>query len=361
MNARKLIILLVLAGALVVAAALVLGKQQRVTSAETEISTPAVVGLQGKINDVRHLSISQSNLRTDIELDKDGVWRVKQLTGYPADLSKIRQYLYQLASAKRIERGTADPEMFSRVRLSDDTGVRIKGAGTEDAPVFDVVIGKFDRTLKGTFLRVHDENQSWLVSEKLTPEVTDLFWVDPVIVNVERSRIWQIRLGHEGLPPVEIDRERPAADFLLKNIPEGKELTGVYDIYSIATAVENMRLSNVAKSDALPDAVKTTAHFLTIDGLELEVRIAPGKVRGTHWAQVEARFLPEAIIDTEEAKKLSKKPEEVQKEVAEINARVGGWIYILDDFPYKLMTRRMDEVTKPITTEKDKKKAAGAK
>lgn len=357
MSGRKLMFLLAVAAALVAAAVLVLGKQQRATSAQKEISTPAVAGLQGKINDVRHLSISQSNMLTDVELGDDGVWRVKQLTDYPADISKIRQYLYQLASAKRLERGTANPEMFSRVQLSDAAGVRIKGAGVGDAPVFDVVIGKFDRTLKGTFLRRYDEDQSWLVSEKLTPEVTDLFWVDPVIVNVERSRIWQIRLDHQGRPPVEIDRERPAADFLLKNIPHGMELTSVYDIYSIATAVENMRLSNVAKADTLPDPVTTTAHFLTIDGLELEVRIAPGKVRGTHWAQVEARFLPEAILESEEAKKLGKKPEEVQKEVAEINARVGGWIYILDDFAYKLMTRGMDEVTKPITAEKDKNPA----
>lgn len=359
MSGKKLLLLLVLAVAVIAAALVAVGRKQKETAGNEDVSRATVPGLSEKLNAVRHLTFSRGGVQTDVYTDAEGAWHVQQLSNYPADVKEIRKFLYLLASSKRMEKKTADPDLLPRVHLSEDTAVKVTGMETDDAPpLFNVLIGKRDENFQGTFLRDAGDNQSWLVSEKLAVEPANLAWVDKEILRIDHARIWKIRLAHEGGLVVEIDREKPAGDFVLNTIPKGKELSAHYDIYTVSTAVENMKFANVAKAEALPDPVKTTAHFLTIDGLELEVRIAPGAVKGMHWATVSARFLPEAILESEEAKKLSKTPEEVQKEVAAINARTQGWVYVLDEFPYKLLMKTMEDFTKPIKAPKDDKKAS---
>lgn len=346
MSPRKLLVMAVIALGLVVSAASVLNKQQ--VSTEMPVEQKTVPALAAKLNEVQRLSVSRADEATDIHLGTDGVWRIAQLKDYPADTAKIRQFLYRLSTSVRKERKTANPDLFKRLSLTDNAAVRAQ-AFTKDAdkPIVDILVGKKEVTFGGTYLRDYGENQSWLVSEDVTLHPAALTWVDEVILNVNRARIWKLRIQHKGKPVVEIDRLNPGGDFTLKNIPEGKELSTHYAIYTVATAMENMKLANVVKAKALPAPVTTTVHFLTLDGLEVQVEIAPeGTAVGQHWAKVSARFVPEAILDGEQAKALSNPPEQVQKEAEAINARTSEWIYKLSEFSFKLFVSTMDDLTK---------------
>ncbi len=346
MSPRKLAVMAVVALGLVVATASVLNKQNVRT--ETPIEQKTVPALSAKLNEVRRLSISRADEATDIHLGEDGVWRISQLKDYPADTAKIRQFLYRLSTSVRKEMKTANPDLFKRLSLTDNAAVRAQAfLKDEEKPLLDILVGKKDETFGGTYIRNYADNQSWLVSEDIALHPVALSWVDEVILNVNRARIWKIRIQHKGKPVVEIDRLNPGGDFTLKNIPDGKELTAHYSIYTVATAMENMKLANVAKAKILPAPVITTVHFLTLDGLEVQVEIAPeGTVMGQHWAKVSARFVPEAILDTEQAKSLSNPPEQVQKEAEAINAHTSEWIYKLSEFSFKLFVSTMDDLTK---------------
>lgn len=351
MSKKALVILLAMAAVLGIAATQVTRTQQSEMTEEAQQAT--VPGLKDKLNAITHLRFTRGDNVTDLVATEDGVWQVEQLKDYPADREKIRQFLYRLSSSTHLEKKTADPALLSRIRLSDKTALRavgMAGKSGEESPAFDILIGKYDDVFRGTFLRAQGDEQSWLVSENLKAEPEALYWVDPVIVNIDRARVWKIFLKSEGKPAVEIDRINPGGDFTLKNILVGKELTAHYDIYTISTALENMKLANVAKAEKTPDAVKTIARFEMLDGLVITVEIAPGLVKGTHWAKVSARFDPVLVVDSEEAKKLAKSPEDVQKEVEEITAQTGQWIYILSEFPYKLLTKTMDDLTKKVTS-----------
>lgn len=354
MSSKKLLVLTIIAVLLGVAAVKVLGKQEQAT----EVMEQAAVapGLEEKIPGIDHLIFTSAKQSSDVVLGEGGAWGVKQLDGYPADKHKIRQVLYRLAASKRMEKKTSNPDLLGKLSLSDDLAMRIQlFAKGEEKPLLDILTGDGDKTFKGTYIRAAGDNQSWLVSEDLTYGSAPLGWVDEVIINLDRARVWQIRINHKGLPPVEIDRKTPGGDFLLKNLPENaNQDASHYDVYTVGTALENMKLANVAKADALPDAITTTAHFLTVDGLEVQVDIAPEKIEGQHWAKVSARFVPEAIQESAEAKKLSKKPEEVQQEAEAINARTSGWIYKLAPTPYKQLMKTMDDFAekKPSTPDK---------
>lgn len=354
MSGKKLTLLLLAAGALIAASAFVLTRQKEDTAFESAGADYAVPGLSDKINALTSMTVGKADAEVALYADEQGVWRVRQLSDYAANRKKIRQFLFQLAASKRIEKKTADPALLSRISLDDKAGIRVKAqAKGEEKPVFDVVIGDYDGAFKGTFLRNHGEDQSWLVSDKLAPEANEIYWVLTEILHVDRARIWQVHFKHEGKPDVEIVRKNPGGDFLLKNIPSGRKATSNYAIYTLSTGLEGLRFVNVAKAEKLPDPVTVVATFLTLDGLQVEIRLAPGSVKGMHWAQVEARFVPEAIQEDEQAKKLSKSPEEVQKEAEAINARTRGWIYMLEDYFYALFQRTMDEMLQPV--EKDKK------
>lgn len=349
MKGARLLTMVVIAGAVAGAAAVVIGRQSAEVAADRELSGPVAPGLQEKLNGVRHLQVSNPKTQSDIRMVTGNHWVVEQMSNYPADTQKIRQFLYQLATSVRQEKKTASPELFGEINLTDGLGVRVQAFEQEGQPaLFDLMFGLYDRTFHGTFVRGREDTQTWLASGQLEPKVEPLSWIDPLILDLNRSRVWSMRLVHEGKPEVSIRREKPAGDFTLDHIPKGRELSAHYDIYTVSTAMERMRLANVAKGAALPDPVKTRAYFRTMEGMEVEVDIAPGRIAGTHWAKVQARYFPQDALTDEAAVKLSKTPEEVKKEVDEINARTADWVYILDDGSYRLLTKTMEDVTQPL-------------
>lgn len=328
MPPRKLTLLTILTVLLGVTAAVVLNTQERNISAIKPVAV--VPELKEKIARVDRLIFTSAKHASDVLRGEDGVWRVKQLEGYPADMRKIRQLFYRLEASKRMEKKTADPELLHKLSLSDDRAMRIRlYAKGEEKPLLDLLTGDGDPTFKGTYVRAAGDTQSWLVSEDLTYGSAPIGWADEGILNLDRTRVRRILLTHRGRPPLELERKHPREAFRLVQPPKSAARIDDTALRGLTEALENLKFVTVAKAGKLPGEVKTTARFLTADGLEVQVELASQKGKGQHAARISARLVPENAGSPSKT---------ARKEAETIRATTSGWIYTLSPTAYAALT-----------------------
>jgi len=119
-------------------------------------------------------------------------------------------------------------------------------------------------------------------------------------------------------------------DFRVAGIPAGRELSYPGVANGVASALADLQLEDVQTRDALgADPGKpVVARFVTTNGLVVEASAwrLPDGTRVTFSASGEG---------------------EAEKEAADLNARLGGWVYTLPSYKTEQLTRRLQELLAP--------------
>lgn len=272
MSRSKLILPAVVA-AIAVGAAL-WSTQTRRPVQEADAATPLVPGLQQKLNDVTALRVIGPGNATLATIERgDAAWTLKERAGYPVDTAKVRDLLVALAGAKRVEQKTASPELYGKLGVADiaqadatGTQVEVDGLG---APV-QVILGQNVARGTGTFVRTAGEAQSWQIDGNVAVERAPAKWLQPEIVDIAPARIEAVSIKPAEGAAIEIARAdgKGASDFVLKNLPKGREAESEFGADAAAGLLSGLRLDDVAPAaDAAPgDAKVTTATFHVEDG-----------------------------------------------------------------------------------------------
>ena len=115
MNAKTL-------SALAVAAAVALGAAIWINNANAPISEesakdkPLLPGLRDELNKVDGFALSGAGGKPLVTLKRGGDdWQVAERAGYPADVGKLREYLYKLADAKVLDTKTSSPKRYAEL------------------------------------------------------------------------------------------------------------------------------------------------------------------------------------------------------------------------------------------------------
>jgi hypothetical protein len=235
----------------------------------------------------------------------------------------------------------------------------VDGAGQSIA---QIIVGehrpaKGDPTRTEYFVRVPDEERSWLVLGTLPDaagEVVD--WLERLVVRVSGPRIARVRVTHQDGELVTAERRSPGdEDFGYAELPEGAELDGLWRINDIGRLLTDLELDEVKAADAV-DETTPVAQVVTetYDGLRVRMLVWGSKTEPL--ARLSAEFDGSLVQDFagETPPADLKTPEEVRQEVENLNARWKDWVYVLPGYKYDYVTRRQDDMIK-----KPEAKAAG--
>lgn len=264
-----------------------------------------------------------------IRKSADG-WVAGDRDDYPADVAKVRALLLAMTDAKIVETKTANPEMFGRLGVNDpeddmSEGVRIV-AGGGDAD-YGIILGKAAQS-GFRYARRQDEGQAWLIDQDVDIPATAGEWLSPQLIDIDGARVRAVTITHADEETIRIRKEsEDDIDFEVVDVPEGRELSYATVANGIAGALNDLELDDVREGTALSDAVLT--EFETFDGLTVLIRTA--KVDEENWISVNAAG-----------------DEAVAEEAAAINARVEGWHYRIADYKADLLTRRWEDMLKPL-------------
>lgn len=395
MNTKNLTILAVVAAIAVVAAVVALRSDKTSESTAAPMVAPAgakaaaspVLGdLASKANDVTGITVKTATGETHVEL-RDGQWRVKEKSDYPADKTKVRQMLFELVSLRDWSERTSRPDLYKSLGVEDiDTkpaDAAAKPPATPQAPeaeashamqltltdksgstVASAIVGntKWGQSgADGVYLRKPGSPASYFASGKLDVPRDPLAWINNEFADIARDRVRSVTLTPRE--NAEADRivvagEKPGdGPFSVRNLPANKVLKEPGLPETLVSGLVKASFEDVSKADAIDFAGTGAEGKAGQPGASVDVRTWDGlivhadttKQNDRWWWRLTASADPDPYKEGEgDAAKPKRTADEVKKEVDELNAKWSGWAF--SPFSYKagaFAKKMSDEVKEP--------------
>ncbi len=367
MKKNHLIGLAVVAALAVAGAVAVSVTSRPTTSDEPAASARVFPSLAGHLNDVARVILARKAETINLVKAGDG-WQVAEKYDYPADFKKVRKLLVDLAELRPLEQKTSNPSLFPDLQLEDLSApdaksvlVTLKGADGKD--LLATYIGKQRFAAAGTgndavYVRAANQNQTWLAKGQLGVEQGPVNWLDRELADVAHERVRKVTVTQPDGASLTVSRDKVAdAHFTLAAVPKGKKPKSEFDVDQEASPLESLQFDDVRPAADVPapaDGKAGSAEFTTFDGLTVHVDLLP-KDKDT-WLRFQASYAAPAAAPSDDDAKAGKlkKPEDVQKEAASLNAKAKGWVYKLPDWKVGNLRKKTADLVED--EKKDEKK-----
>lgn len=365
MRAKTLVILALIAAAAILGAALL----ERGSAPEPSLSDGGMLypGLADNLNAVERLELDgpEEDQLVTLERTESG-WIVVEKAGYPADAGKIRQLLLRLSEASIAETKTANPDLYSRLGVSDPGASEGSGTLLAIGPPADIrlIVGNRDSRAGGTYVRREGEGQSYLVDADIGPERDPVDWVERKIFDIDSALIREVRVTHaDG----EILRLMRVGDQMVAvGVPEGRELSSPGAPRPMTRLLSPLLVDDVAPMEGFDDEPAATIDFHLDDGRRITARA---------WHREDARWIafhvgldpapeqPTVPAPAQEPPATGSQPEAPDEapagdaapleradpqDVARDDAALAGWVFQIPAYKYDQVVRRMEDLLNPV-------------
>lgn len=287
MNTHKLAVMG--AVAVVALAAALWSTGTRTPVQEATVSQPLVPGLEADLNDVSTVRVRGPGDQVLATLVRgEGGWGVQERDGYPADVSKLRDYLLKLAQARRVEEKTANPELYYKLGVEpmtapDAFGTQLELDGIE--PPLRLIVGRNVPRGSGTYVRFAEQPQGWEANADLAVERLPANWLLKDLVDIQPGKITRIQVQPAEGPAIRVERAEGSAggEFRLAEVPRGRKPASEFVADAIAGFLSGLKLDDVRPAAQVePPPKPQVATFTLEDGQEITV--TSWQVDGKTWA-----------------------------------------------------------------------------
>ncbi|TNJ34352.1 DUF4340 domain-containing protein [Arenimonas terrae] len=290
-------------------------------------------GLEARLESLDRLQVRGAGDQVLVEIVKtDGRWRMPARQDWPANQREISRALFRLSQARRQEAKTANPERHARLGVEAVAAADAKGAELQlsgGGEPLRLTIGRNHPSLGGSYARIGDEAQVWLLDVDVGPARNPVDWLDRRLLDLPLARVAEVRIApaqgrafrltRAGDDRFSLDGQPSAA---LANPDDGNATAGV---------VEQLVLDDVAADSGA--AAGQTAVFESVDGLRITIAAWRDDGGGT-WARLaveldEARaqawFANEPVAPTMDAAAQSDATPDAGERLKSLRAKVERW------------------------------------
>jgi hypothetical protein len=370
-----------------------------------EATTYLAPELRDHVNDVSRLVVTGAGSKKQATLERGANgWTLAEKAGYAVDTGKLRELLLKLADAKKVEQKTSNKDKYATLGVEDVEAKDAKGLQVELdglAQPLKLIVGNTNPRDGGTFVRRVGDAQSWLASGALTVEKDAADWLKKDLLDIAASRIASVTIAHADGKVVRVAKDAEGdANFKLADIPKGREAGAEFSVNGLASTLAGLRFDDVvAAKDAPPDDKALKARYAAFDGLVVDATAwqkdgkdyaqfvasldASQADKGIAAAQAKAKAefdsasaakaatpkdadaakdakpvdVPiEPLAVSDPAKDRTQRLAASNKEIADLNARLSGWTYVLPAYKYTSIDKSIDDLLKPL----DEKKPAAS-
>lgn len=319
------------------------------------------------VNSVAEITVRDANHTTRLVKQGD-LWVVASSDGYPANFEKVKSMVLELASLRILEQKTNQPEKHARIGLAgveeaDSRAVEIDLSAEDGSGLAAILIGDEGKggVAAARYVRLRDEDQSYLVAGTLDYAAEAREWMDNSIADIQPERVVEVSVAPEGAERFTLSRlvgEQGA--LMLEEIPEGFEERSRATTESMSTFLSQLRFDAVADAGKYADApVAFEAHYLTREGVD--VTVTGYEIDGETWVGFAAehsasREIDDARLPTIPAAAMIMGPGAEQPEPTEfsgpevaaaLNARAAGWLYQVPSFKLSIVDRERSALVQP--------------
>lgn len=270
-------------------------------------------GFEARVEQVDAIEVAGAGGGVLVRLEKhEGQWRMPAKLDWPGNQREISRALFRLAAAKRIEAKTADPARHARlgveaVASAEAKGVELRVYGGGE-PV-RLVVGDNHPGLGGSYVRLGDDPQAWLLDEDVAPARNPVDWLDRRLLDIPLARVESVRVAPAQGRAFTLSRVE--GGFSLDGLPVAA-MGNPDDGNATAGFPDQLAFDDLAADDGTDATLVAT--FTSVDGLSVTVSawrrelqtwarlsVALDEVAARDWYAAEARREAEAARAAAEA------------------------------------------------------------
>ena len=158
----------------------------------------AVPGFATRVEAIDDIELRGAGGEVLLHIEKvDGTWVMPDRDGWPANQREVSRALFRLGQARRIEAKTRNPALHARLGVEDvaspgakGTELRLQGGGE---PVH-LVVGNNHPSLGGSYVRIGDDPQAWLLDQDIGPAREPTDWLDRRLLDIPMARVEEVRV-----------------------------------------------------------------------------------------------------------------------------------------------------------------------
>ena len=347
-------------------------------------------GLVDRINDIAKIEVMDRDGELTV-VHREDRWVIEQADNYPASFDKIKKVAVAVADLKLLSTKTSNPSLYNKLGVENPEGEQAKSRritlrDSADKELASMIVGN-RRTSSapgnspGYYIRLPGQEQALLVEGDLNIGVTPGDWIDAEIIDIDSKLVREVEIVHPDGSKVLLSREKGKEDFLLADIPEGKEAQSTYTLNRAGSILDNIRADDVRSAQGFDFPQEfTVATVRTYNGLT--ARITGVTVDDDNWARFEFDYQPPAtqeevkpVTDTApegnesrvkeagaektvapdapEAESEDKKDQIDEEQVELLRQKTAGWVYKIPSYKFDLFTRKLDDLVKDIEPEEE--------
>ncbi len=245
-----------------------------------------------KAADIARIRIVEPKSTLTLSRKEEG-WVIAERDGFPADLTKVREFVLKAISLKIAQSEPIGEKDRARLNL-DASATQLEFAGADDKPLAKVLIGRKlfrsepenpEKALgDGRFVMLPGDDASvYMVPDPLLQAAAkSAEWIDKRAFQIEKAKTLEVRYaGGDGW---RLERAAENASWRLANQRPGEKLDS--SRANAATySLSLLDLADVAPKDASPETTgldqPTRLDATTFDGLSYMVRV--GKLAGENY------------------------------------------------------------------------------
>ena len=254
-------------------------------------------GLDAQLDDVAEIRLRKAGPAATVTMHRatTGRWTVQERGDYPADLSKIRKLLLELADAKIIEEKTSNPANYAILGVEGPTGPASSGVELSiitQGSTRTVIVGK--PAGGGSFVRRGGAAQSFVIEPPIAVESDVRDWIDQALLSIPVDKIHSVRVQLADGSGYSISRQPSAAapgatapgSFTLDAVPKGREAAEPATIAPSPTSYTGVTADDVAAAAGIDFSMPSTCDIKLLDGstYTLSGTVAADK----HWLKATA-------------------------------------------------------------------------
>lgn len=358
------------------------------TAHQTKTSIePLFPELAAEVNDIDRVTVIGAGLHTVATLSRrSSGWVLEEAGGYAADWEVLKKLLGSLAQARIVEVKTANADYFSRLGVADvgdpqSSAVLIRLHHADQ--VRGLLIGSAASERDGQYVRLEGGEQALLIDQRLDVAAEMRHWLDRKIIDLAAAEVVEVSITHADGEAIVVRKvSADDNDFVLQDIPKDRQAQSTWTINALGGSLSDVRLEEVVPEGDIDWTGATRLAVLTADGLLAEADLvraedkrwmrvhaadragsvaaaaelpaaepaAPAPTRQEQQSEGEPPAARDGAVAVETAAEVAT---DTARRAAGINQRTNGWAYALTESAFGVMTRRLEDLLKPLDTPAD--------
>lgn len=340
MNNKKLVILAVIAGIMVLWA--VLQTQLSGPGAQVASSPSGTYLIQGLQPDkIASLVIGSEDNPVKLNRRED-TFVVSNKDNYPADTSRINKLIINCLDIQILESITSDPANFDELEVTEEKSSDVlKFMNQQGKVITGLIFGKEQPKTDARYVRLVNSDNVYTAKDLPSIDDSPMDYIDRQILNVDSSNKKKVTVnGPDDIYTLRRVTDNNDGGFVLDNMPEGMKLSEP-NSQEVLSALSYLNFTDVKKESSLEAELNFDSKYIAETENSIRYTFSLAGQGGKTYLKCRAQYTGSMPGSENSEEKGDEKLSSYNKAVT-FNETHKGWVYEIADWKAKKFTKGLD-------------------